>query len=150
MTTYNHLWLLTTTYNHLHPFMITYKHLDPLMTTYDHLQPLMTSYDHLQPLTTTYDHLWPLTTTYNHLQPLTTCLPFTHFARTNSPRLRTHHSVCIATLGPEERPTLSQSDEGWAEEWLYFQSPSQPANRLSYNIFKVEYLSNYWSDLPQY
>ena len=24
----------------------------------------------------------------------------------------------IATLGPEERPILSQRDEGWAQEWL--------------------------------
>ena len=58
----------------------------------------------------------------------------------------------IATLGPEERPILSQRDEGWAEEWLYFHQPasqpaSQPANhpadRLSYKIFKMEYLSNH-------
>ena len=30
----------------------------------------------------------------------------------------------IATLGPEERPILSQRDEGWAEA-----EASQPANR---------------------
>jgi hypothetical protein len=40
----------------------------------------------------------------------------------------------IATLGPEERPILSQRDEGWAKEWLYFHQPasqpaSQPANQ---------------------
>jgi hypothetical protein len=28
------------------------------------------------------------------------------------------------------------------------QPASQPADRLSYKIFKVEYLSNQWSDLP--
>ena len=36
----------------------------------------------------------------------------------------------IATLGPEERPILSQRDEGWAKEWLYFHQPaSQPVNQ---------------------
>ena len=37
----------------------------------------------------------------------------------------------IATLGPEEKPILSQRDEGWAEEWLYFHQPANikdPAN----------------------
>ena len=33
----------------------------------------------------------------------------------------------IATLGPEEKPILSQRDEGWAEEWHYFHPASQPA-----------------------
>ena len=36
----------------------------------------------------------------------------------------------IATLGPEERPILSQRDEGWAKEWLYFYQPtSQPTSQ---------------------
>jgi hypothetical protein len=61
----------------------------------------------------------------------------------------------IPTLDPEERPILSQRDEEWAEEWLYFQQPadqptsqpasqpaSQPTDRLSYKIFKMEYLRN--------
>ena len=37
----------------------------------------------------------------------------------------------IATFGPEERPILFLRDEGWAEEWLYFQSASQPTTYLT-------------------
>ena len=56
----------------------------------------------------------------------------------------------IATLGPEERPILSQRDEGWAEEWLYFHQPtSQPTDRLSSKIFKMEYFRNRLLDRPK-
>ena len=44
----------------------------------------------------------------------------------------------IATLGPEERPILSQRDEGWAEEWLYFQPPAYKLLQIpAYKLLQI-------------
>jgi hypothetical protein len=55
----------------------------------------------------------------------------------------------IATLGPEERPMGRRVAAFSSTSQPASQPTSQPANRLSYKIFKLEYLSNHLSDLPQ-
>jgi hypothetical protein len=62
----------------------------------------------------------------------------------------------FATLGPEERPILSQRDRRMGRRVVLYSSvtsqpASQPATRTTYlfKIFKVEYFINPWSDLPQ-
>jgi hypothetical protein len=68
----------------------------------------------------------------------------------SSPKMS--HQGLVATLGPEEKPILSQRDEGWAVSVALFSSchpashpasqpPSQPADHPS---FYFEYLSNHF------
>jgi hypothetical protein len=76
----------------------------------------------------------------------------------SSPKMS--HQGLVATLGPEEKPILSQRDEGWAVSVALFSSchpashpasqppsqpPSQPATQpADHPSFYFEYLSNHF------